>query len=86
MQNVTLSDKFRAALDALPAKYADNATAYDAFVTRFGTHYFEMAKFGGFMYQQTTIDNEFVKSSDEREITLNMKASFEVTNIQSFNI
>ena len=77
-EKLRLSEHFRELLDKLPAKYSDNKPAYDSFVAKFGTHYFEMANFGGFMYQRTVIDNQFTESTSEKEIGLNLKASFKV--------
>jgi len=49
---------------------------YDQFVENFGTHYFEMGIFGGYLYQKTFIEDSYMMSSDEHEVTANLEASF----------
>ncbi len=72
-----LSEDFLEYVDnRLPAAYEDDPAAYDGFIASFGTHYFETGHFGGFLYQKTAIESEYLSSTDEQEISVNLEASF----------
>ncbi|KAK7475349.1 hypothetical protein BaRGS_00033425, partial [Batillaria attramentaria] len=44
-----------AAINALPARFADGRAAYENFLRQYGTHYIQEARFGGIMsiYMET---------------------------------
>src|SRR5699024_9362795 len=45
--DLKLSKHFAKAIKRLPKKYQDNPAKYDKFISKFGTHYFSSASFGG---------------------------------------
>ncbi|KAJ6220510.1 hypothetical protein RDWZM_006322 [Blomia tropicalis] len=72
-----LSPYFESSIDKLPARYEDNPEQYDLLINIFGTHYFEIAKFGGYLYQKTIIENNYLEQSRKEEISANLKLSFD---------
>lgn len=68
------NDNFRKYLDEFPLRYEDNPELYQKFIDSFGTHYFESAKFGGYLYQKTIIENSYLYKSNMKDISVNVKA------------
>nr|KAG5687802.1 hypothetical protein BaRGS_017280 [Batillaria attramentaria] len=52
---LVLDQRAQAAINALPARFADDRAAYENFFRQYGTHYIQEAKFGGIMsiYMET---------------------------------
>ncbi|KAI2806882.1 hypothetical protein BLOT_008841 [Blomia tropicalis] len=70
------SPYFESWVESLPSSYEKDPLMYDEFVDTFGTHYFDIAKFGGYLYQKTIIENSYVKDTNEKEVEANLKLSF----------
>ena len=75
-EKLQLSAHFVETLEALPSNYSVDPVAYGAFVRTFGTHYWFMARFGGFMYENTAIDSGYQEVTNSRELEANLKLSF----------
>mgnify|MGYP000064723936 CR=1 FL=1 len=47
------------------------------FISLFGTHYYQIGKFGGYLYQKSVIDNSYLEGTRKEEISANLKLSFD---------
>ena len=76
-RRLTLNDAFRDTLETkLIQTYEAIPTVYDKFLADFGTHYFDTAILGGYLYLKSVIKNDYVMQSDEQSLEVNLKASF----------
>lgn len=57
-------------------KYEDSQEQYKEFLDTFGTHYFEMGMFGGYLLQRTEIDSKYMYEANEKDINVNLEAGF----------
>lgn len=58
------------------ATYEADSAKFDEFVDTFGTHYFESGIFGGYLLQQTIIQNDYLYKHTTQEVSTNVQASY----------
>ena len=71
------STTFTQFLARLPDTYAEDPEMYQEFLDTFGTHYFESGMFGGYLLQQTFVEDNYRYRSTEAELSANLKASYQ---------
>lgn len=72
------NEAFARSLGKLPATYAANPAAFQEFLDTFGTHYFESGIFGGYLRQETVVENRYRYETNDRDITTNVQAKYQV--------
>lgn len=60
----------------LPAKYEEGADKYAEFLDTFGTHYFESGVFGGYLLQQTSIEDSYAYQTTDKDISATLQAGY----------
>lgn len=75
-RSLPLKEKFTEMLRTLTTTYENAPRQYDAFLDSFGTHYFERALFGGYIYQKAIIENSYLYASTEQAIQANLNANY----------
>ncbi len=65
-------------LAKLPATYSANPAVYQEFLDTFGTHYFESGIFGGYLRQETIVEDRYRYETNDRDITTNVQAKYQV--------
>ncbi|XP_017463811.1 PREDICTED: perivitellin-2 67 kDa subunit-like, partial [Rhagoletis zephyria] len=83
---VTLSDKFRHAVEKLPDDFGHHQSHYIEFIEQFGTHYFSVGRFGGSMVVRTEIDSSYVGKISKQEISAEIGASVEFVAKASISV
>lgn len=63
-------------INSLPAKYEEAPRKFDNLLDTFGTHFFQRAKFGGYLCKRTMIENSVLYASTEHAIQADLEAGF----------
>lgn len=78
--NLKPNNNFVRLLGQIPATttYSQAPEKFQEFLETFGTHYFESGMFGGYLLQETLIEDTFRYQSSDRDITANVQAKYQV--------
>ncbi|KAJ6217410.1 hypothetical protein RDWZM_008567 [Blomia tropicalis] len=76
--SLTPNDNFNQFVtNQLTGKYNDMPEKYQEFLDTFGTHYFESGIFGGYLLQQTVINDNYRYTTRDSEINANLNAKYQ---------
>ena len=68
-----MTHEFVSMVENLPDTFSQDPDKYKAFLDRFGTHYFEMGKFGGVMRMTSDITSTFITKSNSTSVGVDVK-------------
>ena len=76
INNVELSSRVKAKVYNLSSNTIENYERYEKFFMEYGTHYWAVAKFGGYLQTKYTAQREFLNSFSETDLTLQAEFLF----------